>query len=218
MYNQLNSRELVAIAREFESMNGYIPDCTNIGTTFVNSIANMLTCAAIDVKLDLGPRINALKKEHFIGDFHQLWDAGKERAEIEIGSVRYGQPIEILIQLDPTQNADIDVAAIDDMQLRYESHGEKFATVMAGPIVTGVQTQEFLPTLFRFKAMELMTRMESGYMDHWDELKAELPQFVETWKGKGLTDPASEGLLRNLENQVSETLVKQKYMQKWGEH
>ena len=33
-------------------MNGYIPDCTNIGTTFVNSIANMLTCAAIDVKLE----------------------------------------------------------------------------------------------------------------------------------------------------------------------
>jgi len=102
MYNQLNSRELCAIAKEFESMNGHIPDCTNIGTTFVNSIANMLTTAAIDVKLDLGSSINALKKEHFIGDFHELWDAGKERAEIEIGSVRYGQPIEILIQLDPT--------------------------------------------------------------------------------------------------------------------
>jgi hypothetical protein len=70
MYNQLNSRELVDIAKEFESMNGYIPDCTNIGTTFVNSIANMLTCAAMDVKLDLGPKINAMKKEHFIGDFH----------------------------------------------------------------------------------------------------------------------------------------------------
>ena len=34
-------------------MNEYIPDCTNIGTTFVNSIANMLTCAAIDVKLEI---------------------------------------------------------------------------------------------------------------------------------------------------------------------
>ena len=36
-------------------MNGYIPDCTNIGTTFVCSIANMLTCAALNVKLYLGP-------------------------------------------------------------------------------------------------------------------------------------------------------------------
>ena len=41
-------------------MNGYIPDCTNIGTTFVSSIANMLTCAAIDVKLYLGPEIGKL--------------------------------------------------------------------------------------------------------------------------------------------------------------
>ena len=50
-------------------MNGYIPDCTNIGTTFVSSIANMLTCAALDVKLDLGPQINYLKKKLMIGDF-----------------------------------------------------------------------------------------------------------------------------------------------------
>jgi hypothetical protein len=71
MYNQLNSRELVDIAKEYESMNGYIPDCTNIGTTFVNSIANMLTCAAMDVKLDLGFHINAMTwKSLHIGDFH----------------------------------------------------------------------------------------------------------------------------------------------------
>lgn len=70
MYNQLNSKQLVAIAKEFESMNGYIPDCTNIGTTFVNCIANMLTCAAIDVKLDLGPTLMPLKDKMYIGDFH----------------------------------------------------------------------------------------------------------------------------------------------------
>jgi len=54
-------------------MNGYIPDCTNIGTTFVNSIANMLTGAASNVKIELDKRI------------------------VEIGTVRYGQPIEILV-------------------------------------------------------------------------------------------------------------------------
>ena len=176
MYNQLNSRQLVAIAQEFESMNGYIPDCTNIGTTFVNSIANMLTTAAIDVKLDLGPKVNALKKEHFIGEFHQLWDSGKERAEIEIGSVRYGQPIEILIQIDPTK-ADIDPSTIDDMTLRYETHGDKFATMMSSK-VTSVEPKEHLSTLFRFKAMDLMTRMERNYRDSWDALKAELEAFI----------------------------------------
>jgi len=58
MYKELNSKDLAGIAKEFQSMNGYIPDCTNIGTTFVNSIANMLTCAAIDVKLTLPFKVN----------------------------------------------------------------------------------------------------------------------------------------------------------------
>jgi len=104
------------------------------------------------------------------------------------------------------------------MQLRYESHGEKFATVMAGPITSGVQAHEFLPTLLRFEAMDLMSRMEKDYNDCWDALKAELELFIKTWKEKGLNDPVSEGILKNMENQVTETMVKKKYMEKWGEH
>ena len=46
-------------------MNGYIPDCTNIGTTFVNAIANMLATAAYNIKV-----------EHY--------------EKIELGSIRYG--------------------------------------------------------------------------------------------------------------------------------
>lgn len=53
MYNDVNTDQLVQIAREFNGMIGYIPDCTNIGTTFVNSIANMLTYAGTNVKLEL---------------------------------------------------------------------------------------------------------------------------------------------------------------------
>jgi len=94
------------------------------------------------------------------------------------------------------------------MALRYESHGEKFGTVMAGPIVGGVQPNEMLPTLLRFKAMDLMSRMESNYMDHWVDLSVELENFIKTWKEKGLTDATSEGILENMENQVSETMVK----------
>lgn len=41
----------------FNGMNGYIPDPTNIGTIFVNGISNILTTAAIDVKIDLGPDV-----------------------------------------------------------------------------------------------------------------------------------------------------------------
>jgi len=58
MYNRLNSSMLYEIACIFGGMNGYISDPTNIGTTFVNGISNILTSAAVDVKLSLGDAIN----------------------------------------------------------------------------------------------------------------------------------------------------------------
>jgi len=56
--------------------------------------------------------------------------------------------------------------------------------------------------------MDLMSRMESNYMDHLVDLSVELENFIKTWKEKGLTDATSEGILENMENQVSETMVK----------
>ena len=38
-------------------MNGYIPDPTNIGTCFVNAVSNILTTAALDVKLSIGKSV-----------------------------------------------------------------------------------------------------------------------------------------------------------------
>ena len=67
MYDDVNTDQLLEIAKEFNGMNGYIPDCTNIGTTFVNSIANMLSTAAYNIKV----KVSNHKK-------------------IELGSIRYG--------------------------------------------------------------------------------------------------------------------------------
>jgi hypothetical protein len=52
---------LLDIAVIFGGMNGYISDPTSIGTTFVNGISNILTTAAVNVKLDLGNAINQCK-------------------------------------------------------------------------------------------------------------------------------------------------------------
>ena len=50
-YTRLNSRGLLDIAILFGGLFGYIPDPTNLGTTFVNAIANILTTAATNVQL-----------------------------------------------------------------------------------------------------------------------------------------------------------------------
>jgi hypothetical protein len=67
-------------------MHGYIQDCTAIGTAFVTSIANMLTTAAIDVKINLGNSIKQLMSSKMIGNFKY----DKIENTVEIGSLRYG--------------------------------------------------------------------------------------------------------------------------------
>ena len=68
------------------------------------------------------------------------------------------------------------------------------------------------------QAMDLMTRMYTNHNSNWNNLKAELADFIVSCKAKDLTDLITLGLIENLEAQVSETMVKEKYMQKWGEH
>jgi hypothetical protein len=53
-YTRLNSELLYSISIMYGSMHGYIADPTTIGTNFVNAIANILTTAALDVKVDYG--------------------------------------------------------------------------------------------------------------------------------------------------------------------
>ena len=48
---------LSEIAISFGGMFGYIPDPTNLGTTFVNAISNILTTAAVNVKINISDKV-----------------------------------------------------------------------------------------------------------------------------------------------------------------
>lgn len=107
-YTSLNSTVLYNIARIFSGYNAYIPDPTNLGTAFVNGIANIMTTAALEVKLDFGGKNSELSKainEYFgqimSGDFPTT-----KSGQILLGQVRYGQPLDILIS-DPEQKLDL---------------------------------------------------------------------------------------------------------------
>jgi hypothetical protein len=67
-YDKLNSSVLYNIAKIFSGYNAYIPDPTNLGTSFVNGIANILTTTALDVKLVLRKNVigqNRIRADRF---------------------------------------------------------------------------------------------------------------------------------------------------------
>ncbi len=98
-YN-LDSGLLYDIAKLSNGMNGFIPDASFVGTIFVNAISNILTTAAIDVKFNLDlPKLSQIE-QMFIGDLNhsrKSLDQYNDRFSLDIGLVRYGQPIEFVI-------------------------------------------------------------------------------------------------------------------------
>jgi hypothetical protein len=83
-YTKLNSAVLYNIARIFSGYNSYISDPTNLGTAFVNGIANIMTTAALDVKLYVNNR-NSITQSFLVGDL-PIGNSG----EVLLGQVRYG--------------------------------------------------------------------------------------------------------------------------------
>ena len=96
---------LYEIAKLYDGMFGYIPDAQNVGTTFVNGIANMLTTYATNVwlKLKWPEKTNCQIKNIHCGDMPLQIHKNKNGCTIGVGSVRYGQGIDILVEWNGPQ-------------------------------------------------------------------------------------------------------------------
>jgi len=81
-------------------MNGFIPDASLVGTIFVNAISNILTTAAINVQFKMEYDNEALEAP-IIGDLN--FEKTATDITINVGTVRYGQPLEFLIKLSSNE-------------------------------------------------------------------------------------------------------------------
>ena len=71
-------------------MFGYIPDPTNLGTIFVNGIANILTTSALNVQLKVAFPEETKIEKLMIGDYEGKIGRDKRSAEINLGFIRFG--------------------------------------------------------------------------------------------------------------------------------
>lgn len=168
MYNRLNSELLHDIAYMFDGMFGYIPDPTNIGTIFVNGISNIMTNAYNQVKMNLklnGDLISKVKKLHLGLYQHKLSTDQGDQAygtlNVNFGSLRYGQDLEILIEFNP--DANIDQQSFAQAEFTFEGAGElqsaKIENVQAAP----ASKEELLPHALRYAAMALLQKICEDY-------------------------------------------------------
>ena len=68
-YTRLNSSLLFDIAKMYDGMFGYIPDPTNLGTIFVNGMANIMTMSAYNVRLNVAFPQGTKIEKLLLGDY-----------------------------------------------------------------------------------------------------------------------------------------------------
>ena len=96
---QLDSAMLNEIARMGSGSYSYIPDCTMVGTVFVNFIANSLSVYLPRSSVRLSPLHNA-KIKNIFGYKRNIGKNDQSDEIVDIGSILYGQSRDIILEME----------------------------------------------------------------------------------------------------------------------
>jgi uncharacterized protein YegL len=215
MYDRLNSYMLLEIASNSGGFYGHIKDASNVGTIFVNAIANMMTTSCVDVKMQLkfndGNCVTGMQ-EVVMGTFPHKMQGDTLTADL--GSIRFGQNLDFLIKFK--DDFKLTPESFCDLSLTYETQGQMKTTEFKGLKLIQAARKEILPHQFRYEVVKHLTKV----LTEWKkDLKGCYQQTVDIMeKYKDNEDDFSHGMIENLKRQQLVSLEKAKYMQKWGKH
>lgn len=83
------------------------------------------------------------------------------------------------------------------MKIDYESNGKTCNVVLKEP-VTKCDMREILPTLYRFKTINTLKKVNLTYKRDFDGARKILQDFVDEYASKDLDDEMSQGIQKNL--------------------
>ena len=195
MYERLNSYDLLEIAKNTGGFFGHIKDASNVGTIFVNAIANMMTTSCMDVNLSVKfndqDSISAVE-ETFAGVQPCKMQGGA--LNLELGAIRFGQNADFLIKLKDDFKANPDNFC--DITLTYDSQGEKKTSEFKGLNLVKCSRQETLPHQFRSEVVKHLKLVLEGWKKDMKGCYTMTEQLIE--KYKDANDDFSGGMLENL--------------------
>jgi len=205
----INSSLLYDMAKIFNGMYGYIPNATFVGTTFVNAITNILTTAAINVKVHVKRGSSYGEGQLHVGDFNYEVDREEDVVVINLGSVRYGQSIDFLMKYR---------SKVDKLPFYYVTYqrGEQLFRSNNESVVCVAQSAQ--DHRLRFETIELLKKVIRLYRKDLNAATKLVQQHIQRWDSRKLLDDTSLGIIEQLKGQNTKMLLKRKYMDKWGKH
>ena len=223
----LDSALLKDIAMNGSGAYSYIPDCSMVGTTFVNMMSNILCTAVRRAELVISS-MNGAKISHVYGSSQNGKNSTNEKQfTISMGGVQFQQSRDYIIDVDMHAN---NLPAIK-VDLTYNHHSiEKVEPVNQS--LSSEQSNDMDANLTRLMFIECVEKCIQTYRngnssrdDSSKECKHQLESFLQTIaKLPSFTDERVSALVRDIksdntnEGQVSIAFSKQEFMNKWGYH
>jgi len=220
---QLQSRLLSDLAQLGGSMYAFIPDASFVGTIFINSIANILSAASphgATLKLESAPGVGISN----CTSGHKLTPASWG-AMIEIPCILYGQSIDVLVELSGQWS-------VEPFSVTLEMKGLEQPLECCTELIDPLDTvEDGLLTQATIRSELIQFIQQSENIDkpvasrNLDDLHRAQQLLKETKaRVKSLADgttihmPNIQGMIQDLEGQVTEAYSKPAYYKKWGSH
>ncbi len=205
-YN-LDSEMLLDVALLGDGVYCYIPDCTMVGTIFVNYISNCLATAVDCAELEL-----------FAGKTHNLTGLGYELrgGKISVGAVQYGQSRDFMATFEIPGDGAFEVK----VRLRYEGRATE-------AVVSSINEKEEMHTLIELSRCKHIVNLVRGLTmaikgplktDFFDQFKTELLALPSHDKELVKAIVRDFESVKESEGQAAKALTKKDWFGKWGKH
>jgi len=217
---ELDSPLLSQLAVDGFGAYAFIPDAGFVGTVFVNAMTNLLVTMAKDAVLILKPVNGASFAGSGVLGGHPAVDAEVRR--VNIGTLQFGQAKDVVVNMSiPAGTSDVLEATVE-----YSTRaGPRQVQATGGTDASEVELQRL-----RLKAVdcirEAMQSLKLTAMDKangiplpLDAAELSIKAAIDEITSSSVQGAESmQGLLEDLQGQVSEALSREDWYQKWGIH
>jgi Mg-chelatase subunit ChlD len=207
----LNSPLLESIAKECNGTYAFIPDSGFVGTVFENALANTIILRGTNATLCIEPLDNTTIEELDDSIYHNKESWG---FSINVGNIQYGQNRDFFLKLSTSDGTKPSL----NISLRYNdlTENSNYITINDEKRFIDEYSENIIFHSIRQKITSFINFIMTIINQNNDLCKTKLESLIAEIK-KGYTDSNINALLKDLEGQISESIIPNQF-NKWGKH
>uniref|UniRef100_A0A7S2NUF9 VWFA domain-containing protein n=1 Tax=Leptocylindrus danicus TaxID=163516 RepID=A0A7S2NUF9_9STRA len=216
------------LALEGSGHYGFIPDSSFVGTTFINTAANILSAAFTDLNLSIETGDSALSPKCLSG---QKCSKASWGLSIRIPTLQYGQIIDVLVGFKEKESAKDGMSLLATLSLSSPSAGgekkspRKIVVARVVPSASNDDVADIAVAQLRSTLIHLIQKSTDGSHTDAGALEQASSDVKHITKGMysakypGIEMRAEfDAIMNDISGQVTEAYSRMKFYSKWGRH